>query len=155
MSSKVNFRNLGRAFKLFVVGSFVATRTASGAADPDESLRHELAWMAVRDGLADVVNATPLPAEVRRIVEQEIDRELSFRVDYTYRAISGDEIATLDALWIDHLAGQGAATEEMDQFLEARTGALRQLASGASDSIDSPDQLRNVIREFSRGTYTG
>lgn len=155
MSSKVNFRKLGRAFKLFVVGSFVATRTASGAADPDDSLRHELAWMAVRDGLADVVNTTPLPAEVRRIVEQEIDKSLDFRVAYTYRSISADEIAQLDTLWIDHLAGQGAASEEMDQFLEARTVALRQLVNGEADAIESPDQLRNVVREFSRGTYTG
>ncbi len=151
MKYKPHLRHLSRAFKLFVLGSFVATRTASGAADPEDSLQHELAWMSVRDGLSDSVSGNHISGEIRRMVEQEIEKDLDFRVAYTYRAISPDEIAQLDALWMDHLAG----AEDIDRFLGARTVALRQLAQDDSETLGNPDQWRNVVREFSRSEYSG
>lgn len=151
MKYKPHLRHLSRAFKLFVLGSFVATRTASGSADPEDSMRHELAWMSVRDGLSNTVSGNHVSGEIRRMVQQEIEKDLDFRVAYTYRAISPDDIAQLDALWMDHLAG----ADDIDRFLGARTVALRQLAQDNSEILGSPDQLRNVVREFSRAEYSG
>lgn len=155
MSNKMRFFSLGGAFKFFVLGSFVATRTASGSPDPDDALRHEMAWMAVRDGLSDAVSDTTLSADVLRAVEHELDGNLDFRVAYTYGAIAPDEIADLDALWMDHLSGLGTAAEDMDRFLGARTAALSSLVSSAAETRDSSDQLRNVVREINRKTYGG
>lgn len=154
MNKKVYLHRLGHAFKLFLLGSFVASRTASGAPGPDDSLRHELAWMNVRDGLSETATDTPLSNEVRQIVEQDTDKDLELRVANTYRVVSPDNVAALDALWMDHLIGAGVAADEIDRFVEARTAALREYLQGdAATTPDTVDEIRGLVRQFSVGTY--
>ncbi len=155
MKNKPYLRNLAKTFKLFVLGSFVATRTASGMSEGEEPDRHEAVWMLVRDQLSDVGTGQVISGELRNMIEQEIERDLDFRVNYTYQAIAPDEIAQLDAIWVDHLVGRDAGADEMDRFLGARTVALRRIMREGPETGESPEQWRNIIREFGRGPYTG
>ncbi|WP_166486183.1 hypothetical protein [Jannaschia sp. CCS1] len=112
--------------------------------------------MTVRDGLSQMVTDNSLSVEVRRIVEQDVDKDLEFRVANTYRFISPDSVAELDALWMDHLSRLGVAAEEMDRFVQARTAALRQYIQGeAATATDNPDEFRGLVRQFSVSGYSG
>jgi len=155
MTQKTRFRFVGHVVKLFMIGSIMATRTASGAATPEDALQHELAWMSVRDGLSGAETGIQLPADVRRLVEQGFDSDLDYRVRATYSAIAPADIAQLDALWMDRFAEGGAGTEVVDRFLQERAAALPQLVQDKADQMDSADKWRSFIREFKRAPYSG
>lgn len=147
-------RHVGHFFKLFMIGSFVVSRTTSGAAATEDSLRHELAWMAVRDGLSRTENGLELSAEVRRLVESGFNGDFEDRIRSSYLAIPADRIGQLDALWMDSFAANAADSDIVDRYLRVRTTTLPQLVQEKAAEMDSPEKWRAFVREFKRAPYS-
>ncbi|MCU4652076.1 hypothetical protein N8I71_04500 [Roseibacterium sp. SDUM158016] len=124
-----------RLIQLVLIGSTVITRTASGAGAPDSALEHELTWMKVREGIAGTTDSVLLPADVRRLAEEGYGEDFRYRVGSTYRAISPEGVARLDALWMESLAQSGASAEVVDSFLEARSSVLTETTDAPSTRI--------------------
>ncbi len=156
MMSRMPLRHLGRFLKLFVIGSFVATRTASGAATPGEALQHEMAWMSVRDDLATgTAKSIQLPAEVSRLAGQDFDGDFEARVKKSYLATAPADIAQLDLLWMISFEERAADIRTVDRFLLARSSALGQMMQDTSAEMNSPEKVRSFVRNFKREPYSG
>lgn len=141
--------NAGRLFKLVVIGSVVATRSTSGAIAPDEGLEHELAWMAVRQGLAKQSDIE-LPTDVQRMVMDSAGDDLGYRVHASYRSVAPENIANLDAMWMDSLVQSGAGADATDQFLAERSRALTEAAASHADKAE---KWRDIERIHKRTPY--
>lgn len=155
MKQKKPLRHLSNFLKLFMIGSLVASRSATGAATPEETLEHELAWIAARDGLIDATPGIQLPVDIRRLVDQGFDGNFDLRVRTSYRGISPDEIADLDALWMASFSENGVDADVVDRFIVARAATLPEMMQENAAEIDSSDKWRTFIREFKRAPYSG
>ncbi|MEM8627135.1 MAG: hypothetical protein AAGF32_04265 [Pseudomonadota bacterium] len=155
MTQKPKFQFARRLFKFFVLGTFVASRTASGDADPQDTLRHEQAWMNVRDRLSTSAAPNALPPDLAKLIAQPGAQNLAARVSRSYGAIEPANIAQLDALWMEHLTRQGVGAAEMDTFLSARTVALRETIDAKAKHRDGADGVRDAIIQYARSAYTG
>ena len=148
MMVRMVLSNLGRLIKLVVIGSVVATRSSSGAMTPEESLDHELAWMAVRQGL-DRTSEIGLTADIRRLVGDGAGDDMETRVRASYSGASTGSIPELDTLWMESLMQGGAGSDVTDRFLDARSSALAELLPTAS----SAREARDLDRVFKRTPY--
>lgn len=155
MARNWTLRPFSRILKLFAVGSVAAAPSAAGPVDQYDALRQEIAWSAVRNQLAGDAMGNAIPERLRRIIEQEFQKDLDARVEYTYGAIDAGEIAVLDMAWMDHLVERHATAEEIDMFLSARGAVLARAAKDKPEKVEPEDDWLGIIREFSRSPYTG
>lgn len=153
MTQKTPLHHLGRFFKLFVIGSLVVSRSASGGIPTEDAVRHELAWLSVRDGLSGSEANVQLPADVKRLVQQGDGRDFENRVRATYRTISPGEVAHLDALWMNSFSERGTDPDTVDRFLNARSAVLPELVAEKSSEMTSPEKWVEFVREFKRASY--
>ena len=140
--------NLGRLIKLVVIGSVVVTRSSSGAMTPEEGLEHELAWMAVRQGLDRTSEIGPT-ADIRRLVGDGAGEDLEARVRASYSGASAASLSQLDTLWMESLLQSGAGSDATDRFLGERSRALADLLPAAT----SASEARELDRVFKRTPY--
>jgi hypothetical protein len=115
---------LFRLFKFVLLSSAVLTRTAGGTVDPDTALENEMAWMAVREGLAGATDIGVVPDRARRLVAGGLGDGFESRVRESYLEVSVDAISALDALWMERLAEANADAASVDGFLAARSETL-------------------------------
>ena len=148
MTLRAVLTNLGRLIKFVVIGSVVVTRSSSGAMTPEEGLDHELAWMAVRQGL-DRPSEIGLTADMIRLVGDSTGGDLEMRVRASYSSASAATIPQLDTLWMESLMQSGAGSDVTDRFLEARSSMLAELLPTAS----SAREARDLDRVFKRTPY--
>ncbi|MEM9320659.1 MAG: hypothetical protein AAGA70_16875 [Pseudomonadota bacterium] len=144
---------IGRVIKLVVIGSVVVTRSTGDAEAPENGLQHELAWMAVREGLTRTSSETELSADIRRLVMETGAEDLEYRVRSTYLNVSADEIARLDSLWMDSLMQSGANADATDRFLAERSRAMSSLLLTQHSDVETVAQLRTVERIYKRTPY--
>jgi hypothetical protein len=140
-----------RLFKFVLLSSAVLTRTAGGAPDPQAALEHELAWMAVRDGLSGTSEIGLVPDRARRLVADGFGEGFEARVRESYRTVAVDAVTHLDAIWMDRLAEAGASADVVDGFLAARSSALPEvidleLADAGSDTGAKWDVYERVFK---------
>lgn len=154
MGRNWTLRPLRRILKLFAVGSVAAAPSAAGPVDQFDALRQEIAWSAVRNQLAGGETGEPIPDALRRIIEQEFQKDLDARVEYTYGTVDPGEIATLDVAWMDHLVGGHASAEEIDMFLSVRSAVLAKAAKDRPGKTEPEDEWLDIIREFNRSPYS-
>ena len=151
MKYSTQIRKFTRLFKLVLLSSAVLSRSAGGAADPEAAFDHELAWMAVREGLASTSDIGVVPDRARLLVGEGFGEGFEARVRESYRAVSIDAVTHLDTIWMDRLAEGGASADVVDGFLAARSSALPdvidlELADAGTDKGGQWDVYERVFK---------
>lgn len=144
-----------RMIKLVVLGSAVATRTATGSPAPESALDHELAWLVVRERTVGNSASAALPDDVRYLVACSFSEDFEYRVKSSYRSALPDGIATLDELWMDTMLEGGADFQIMDRFLAARTTALSEMGTPGSTDVDAAGKLARDLHLYKAIPYDG
>ncbi len=138
MAGKSKLLGAMKIVKLVILGSALATRTATGSYTVEDQIANELAWLNVRRDLETMQQPSQLPTTIVRLVAAGQGPEFETRILASYAAVRPEARSQLDAMWMDRLADE-ASSATLDRFLATRAVALAEAMGIESDSLESAD----------------
>ncbi len=123
MPIKSKFRTFSTVVKGLIIGAIAVTRASAVIAPPAADATDQLSanWDQLKGELDSGLGTVPLRPELEDILDMtDLKGDLDFAIRTSYAIASSEEVASLDARWLETFIARGNS-EHMAQYFALRT----------------------------------